>query len=150
MVVVVEGPIQCGGMTRQVRALGSPRSAFWFILYSFGYPELGPDMTTEGRKAASIPEVTWLSLLAQKHTVLSPDLQMHFKRLPNETKAKQLGLCKPLCGAGVGENRGCLSQPRGLGVTRMAQDALGWNAWVHGDPVNLDTQRLSPCLHQLL
>lgn len=48
-------------------------------------------MTTEGRKTASIPEVTWLRLLAQKHTVLSPDLQMRFKRLPNETKAKQLG-----------------------------------------------------------
>lgn len=47
-------------------------------------------MTTGGRKTASIPEVTWLGLLAQKHTVLSPDLQMHFKRLPNETKAKQL------------------------------------------------------------
>lgn len=68
---------------------------------------------------------------------------MHFKRLPNETKAKQLELCKPLCGAGVGENRGCPSQQRGLGAARIAQEALGWDAWVHGDPVNLDTQKIS-------
>lgn len=76
-------------------------------------------MAREGRKPANIPEVTWLSILAQRHTVPNPDLQMRFKRLSNETKAKQLLLWEPLCRAGVGGrrrgNRGCPSQRRSLG-----------------------------------
>lgn len=141
--MVVGGPLQCGGLTRQVRALGSPRSAFCFILYSFGYPELGPDMTTEGRKAASIPEVTWLRLLAQKHTVLSPDLQMHFKRLPNETKAKQLrALQTSVWSWSGGRTKAVLASEGGW-------ELPGWPKmlWVHGDPVNLHTHRISPRLH---
>lgn len=91
-------------------------------------------MAREGTNPANIPEVTWPSILTQRHTVPNPGLANAFKRPSNETEAKQLLFPKPLCRAVVGESRGCPSQRGSLGTARTAQDALGWGRSVYSDP----------------